>query len=101
MRAAAALETIEEGVSGLFFHEQTVDSLVQAMRVFESEESNFTQAKCVASSRKFSRAQFLGQFNALLSSVAPGYSSSAPPAVIGFERTTPLLRKVAESLPPP
>lgn len=76
-----ALETIEEGVSGLFFPEPTAESLIDAIALFEREEANFTQEKCVASAQRFSRERFLTQFDTLLRSHVPGYARK--PALAG------------------
>jgi glycosyltransferase involved in cell wall biosynthesis len=40
-KGGGALDTIVEGVNGLFFHDNTVESLVSAIRSFENGKYNF------------------------------------------------------------
>lgn len=55
-KAGGALETVQEGVSGLFFEEQTSESLVKAIRKFEKKEWDpSTVAKSV---QDFSSSRF-------------------------------------------
>ena len=70
-----ALESVEDGVSGLFFDEPTVESLVRSMEIFESEEASFKSSNCVARAQRFSRQRFLDRFDALLASSVAGYAS--------------------------
>lgn len=53
-----ALETVREGVSGLFFREQTVEALIDAVRSFEAAESTFSSARIVEHARRFDRSLF-------------------------------------------
>lgn len=55
--AGGALETVKEGESGLFFKEQTVDSLCEAIEEFEGKTWN--KAKCCANAEKFRKEMFL------------------------------------------
>jgi glycosyltransferase involved in cell wall biosynthesis len=53
-----ALETVVEGETGLFFHEQTVTALAAAMRQFESARDRFVPARIREHALKFDRARF-------------------------------------------
>lgn len=55
--AGGALETVKEGESGLFFKEQTVDSLCEAIEEFEGK--TWDKAKCCANAEKFRKEMFL------------------------------------------
>ena len=50
-RGGGALETIEEGKSGIFFSEQTEESLLRALKDFKQEE--FNSGTCRAQAEKF------------------------------------------------
>jgi glycosyltransferase involved in cell wall biosynthesis len=53
-----ALETTQEMKTGLFFHEQSVEGLIDGLRHFERESGSFRPADLVGSARRFSRARF-------------------------------------------
>jgi glycosyltransferase involved in cell wall biosynthesis len=55
-----ALETVRDGVTGLFFSEQTVESLVEALDRFE--RTNFDKAAIQAHAAEFSRQRCLERF---------------------------------------
>ncbi|OGT61018.1 MAG: glycosyl transferase family 1 [Gammaproteobacteria bacterium RIFCSPHIGHO2_12_FULL_43_28] len=61
-----ALETVrgldQDKPTGVFFYEQTVDALVDAMTLFENEEARFTKAHCVEQAARFSPAKFRENF---------------------------------------
>lgn len=57
-----ALETVKENETGVFFHEQTPQSLVDAVKRFESMEA-FDQDVLVNWARSFSREQFKSQIS--------------------------------------
>ena len=59
-----ALETIVDGASGLFFHEQTADALAGAIEEFESR--SWSPQKCLESARRFSPDVFTSKFKPLL-----------------------------------
>ena len=54
--AGRALDTVVEGVTGVFFDEQTVESLSDALRRFA--EMSFSPAACRANAERFDRAVF-------------------------------------------
>lgn len=62
--AGGALETVKEGESGLFFKEQTVDSLCAAIEEFEGKR--WDTAKCQANAEKFRREAFLDKMREVI-----------------------------------
>jgi glycosyltransferase involved in cell wall biosynthesis len=58
----AALETICEGETGLFFHEQSASSLIDAVDRFERQARSFNQRACVINARRFNQERFKGEF---------------------------------------
>jgi glycosyltransferase involved in cell wall biosynthesis len=57
-RKGGALETVLEGVTGLFFDEQTADSLNRAVNRFEENEQTFDPAVMQAHAQNFSKERF-------------------------------------------
>lgn len=57
-----ALETVEHGITGILFDEQSVDSLTAAME--EAEATRFDPAACRANAERFDAAEFRRQFSA-------------------------------------
>lgn len=62
------LETVTEGVSGLFFQEQTVPSLLEAIQRFERSEGQFDPHVIKQGAEKFSKARFQREFQAFVES---------------------------------
>jgi len=59
-RDGGALETVKENVTGLFFDEQTPESLIEAMERFEQNEVTFKTRELFNSHvQKFSKAAFI------------------------------------------
>lgn len=56
-RRGGALDIVEDGKTGIFFDEQTVDSLVEAMRKFEKTE--FSYNTLIQRSKRFDRNLFV------------------------------------------
>lgn len=61
-----ALETVLPGKTGLFFHEQTSESLLNAIRTFEEIESSFDPHLIRAHAETFSKARFQKEFQAFV-----------------------------------
>jgi glycosyltransferase involved in cell wall biosynthesis len=61
-----ALDSVEPGVSGLFFERQTVDNLCEAILEFERNEGQFSAERCQASAGRFSRQAFESKFSSLI-----------------------------------
>lgn len=62
-----ALETVVEGKTGIFFGEQTRESLLRALRKFEElGENYFKQEDCRRQAEKFSKERFKKEFKNLV-----------------------------------
>lgn len=57
-RAGGALESVVEGQSGLFFNEQNVSSLEQALKAFNQDSVNADPDSCRSSALRFSQGLF-------------------------------------------
>jgi glycosyltransferase involved in cell wall biosynthesis len=58
-----ALDTVIEGLNGLFFRESTVESLVEAIKSFENGKYNFQPAQIRAHAFRFDKEVFKVRFN--------------------------------------
>jgi glycosyltransferase involved in cell wall biosynthesis len=66
-RDGGALETVKENVTGLFFDEQTPQSLIAAMERFEQNEVTFKARELFNNHvRQFSKEAFIGQVRRVL-----------------------------------
>lgn len=70
-----ACETVEPGVTGLFFTEQTAESVIGAVEEFELAEDRFQPEDCVARAAQFGGARFDEAFMRIVGEVL----SDAPP----------------------
>lgn len=61
-KGGGALETVIDGVTGLFFAEQTSVSLIEAVKRFEDISHCFRSQNLVENARKFSKARFTESF---------------------------------------
>jgi len=58
-KSGGALDSVVDGVTGLFFNSQTVDDLIETVERFERSDLKDTcRDACVAQAQKFSRASF-------------------------------------------
>jgi len=57
-KAGGALETVVDGVTGLFFDQQTGDYLIEAVQQFESVESTFDNHRIAEHARTFDKEIF-------------------------------------------
>lgn len=64
-KGGGALETVIEGKTGIFFEEQTVDSLMGAVRGFDSQM--FKPENCIRNAQRFSKETFSQKFAKLIS----------------------------------
>jgi len=62
--AGGALETVVEGRTGIFFKEQTVESLCAAVEELESHE--FTADACRENARRFAKSVFIDKMKGIL-----------------------------------
>lgn len=69
-----ALETVIDGVSGLFFSEQTQESLVAAIMQFERRHGSFCVDDLVQQAKRFDKDCFKREFVEFVQSAAPGKS---------------------------
>lgn len=58
-----ALETVIDGVTGVFFYEQSVQSLVDAVQDFENRWMRFQSNDLIRNARKYSKSHFMEKFN--------------------------------------
>lgn len=57
-----ALESVIDGVTGLFFGEQTTDSLIEAIHRFERTADSFCTQEIVQNAARFGKPRFLQEF---------------------------------------
>jgi glycosyltransferase involved in cell wall biosynthesis len=57
-----ALETVVNGVTGLFFPEQSVESLIEAVSRFEKMVTNFDAETIAHNAQRFSKRRFMKEF---------------------------------------
>ena len=66
-KKGGALDSVKENVTGLFFEEQTVDSLIECIDKFEKNEANFSDRNAYAKHvQQFSEAEFIKGINSIL-----------------------------------
>ena len=58
-----ALETVIDGVTGIFFHEQSPECLIDAIQRYERMYTTFNIADLVKNSQKFGRQHFIYNFS--------------------------------------
>ncbi len=61
-KAGGALETVRAGTTGLFFEEQSVASLIDAIQRFNELAHCFRQSDLVENARRFSKERFMKSF---------------------------------------
>jgi len=61
-KSGGALETVIDGVTGLFFPEQTAASLVDSLRRFDDLDHCFRSGDMVGNAQRFSKARFRESF---------------------------------------
>lgn len=70
-RRGGVLETVLEGLTGLFFDEQTVESLTEAVHDFEKRSDRFKSEACRKQAENFSPEKFRSKIKAFLSRTYP------------------------------
>ena len=63
-KAGGALDTMVDGVTGIFFSKQEVDSLVSAVAQFK--RAGFSRSRLVESAKRFSKARFKKEFKKIV-----------------------------------
>jgi glycosyltransferase involved in cell wall biosynthesis len=71
-RGGGALETVIEGETGLFFGEQSVESLTETLLKFEALEQRFVAERCRAQALNFESGRFRAELLHYLHRVSPG-----------------------------
>ncbi len=71
--AGGVLETVEENTSGLFFREQSVASLLDALERFMRVEANFDPAALLAGARRFAPEHFAAGMRARVDALLAEY----------------------------
>lgn len=62
-RSGGAVETVVGDVTGLFFDQQNVDSLLDGLQRFEAQADSFDPVVLQAHAQRFNRARFLVEFS--------------------------------------
>jgi glycosyltransferase involved in cell wall biosynthesis len=57
-----ALDTVTEGMTGLFFEEQSAESVIEAVQRFERRVSDFRIENMLHNAQRFSKARFMQEF---------------------------------------
>jgi glycosyltransferase involved in cell wall biosynthesis len=70
-RKGGVLETVIEGQTGLFFDEQTVESLTKAVAYFEKNPGRFKPEACRKQAENFSPEKFRSNIKTFLSRTYP------------------------------
>ena len=65
-RDGGALDSIKENVTGIFFNEQTPDSLISAMDYFENEMKTFNREDFNEHVKQFSKTVFIERMNQVI-----------------------------------
>lgn len=60
------LDTVIPNKTGVFFDEQSIDSIVQAVNTFESTSTNFSPAEIRTHAESFSTERFVAEFDLIL-----------------------------------
>lgn len=60
--SGGARETVIENATGLFFNEQSSESLIEAVQQFEKDFENFSRDAIVQNSQQFSKPRFIQEF---------------------------------------
>lgn len=63
------LDTVVDGVTGSFFHEQSVDALIDAVREFEKKRNSFDSRAIRTHAMGFSEQQFKSRFEAYIAGI--------------------------------
>ncbi len=64
-----ALETVVEGETGLFFHDQTADALINKIEEFERKEGHFDAARIRRNAMRFEKSVFKKRFKEYVDSI--------------------------------
>jgi glycosyltransferase involved in cell wall biosynthesis len=76
--AGGLLETIRNGRTGIFYKEQTKDSIKKAVKEFEEKEKDLHASLIRANAERFSRERFQTGLKEFFAKIKAGAASSAP-----------------------
>ena len=66
-KKAGALDTVVEGKTGVFFKEQTIESLIKAVKYYDDSNHRSKQPQnCINNAKQFSKERFIKEFKALV-----------------------------------
>jgi glycosyltransferase involved in cell wall biosynthesis len=66
--AGGALETVEAGVTGLFFEKQDAGSLIEGVRKFEASRSKFQTLELIQNAKRFDKPHYISEFKKFVES---------------------------------
>ncbi|MDD4052029.1 MAG: glycosyltransferase, partial [candidate division Zixibacteria bacterium] len=95
-----AKETVIDGVTGLFFHHQTPEAIVAAVRDFEKTPHRFNPETIRRNAERFSRDRFRTEFSTFMGrAIADFFSadddSSKPPRLVMKRKKEEILEDVS------
>ena len=65
-KEGGALETLKEGITGIFFKEQTAEGIINAVREFEKDYKDFSPERIREHAKKFSLESFKEKFRSYI-----------------------------------
>ena len=66
-KKGGALDTVIDGKTGVFFKEQTIESLIKAVKYYDdSNQHREMRRSCINNAQKFSKERFIKEFKALV-----------------------------------
>jgi glycosyltransferase involved in cell wall biosynthesis len=74
-RKGGALETVVDGITGLFFDEQTPEAIIEAVKRFEQMQHQFSQEQIVEHAQKFGRDRFKKEIDKLCKQAILAYQN--------------------------
>jgi glycosyltransferase involved in cell wall biosynthesis len=95
LRAGGALETVTHGETGVFFDEQTPQSLAEAVLIFEKNADYFSGAVCRKNAERYAPEHFRAQLKRFLSKRLPDLFADYV-----WPDETPLVHPFRTPLPP-
>jgi glycosyltransferase involved in cell wall biosynthesis len=66
--SGGALETVREDITGIFFKEQAVESLITVLGQFEQNYSSFHSRESIQNAQKYNKATFISEFQKFVES---------------------------------
>ncbi len=103
-RRGGALETVQDGITGLFFDKLSVDSVIDALTAFDSRKPDFKVDNCLRNAQAFSLSRFVSAFDAeleqLAAQVGRELSSGKADAAVRRSEIAPLPAAVGNLLEP-